>query len=86
MGRILIQYALASMALSVILVYIYDHTIGHLVNRITNTTVRAGVFVGAWTVVTAILGTRGFTKGVSALRQRTKSLDNEIGPIPKDVR
>ena len=69
---ILVQYALASMALSVILVYIYDHTIGHLVNRVTTAAVRVGVFVGAWTVVTAFLGTRGVTKAVSALRQRTK--------------
>ena len=82
---ILVQYALASMALSVILVYIYDHTIGHLVNRVTNTTVRTGVFVGAWTVVTAFLGSRGFAKAVSSLRQRTKGMDNEIITLPKDV-
>lgn len=81
----LVQYALASMALSVVLVYIYDHTIGQLVNRVTNTAVRVGVFVGAWTVVTAVLGSRGFGKGVSALRQRTKDMDNEIGTLPKDV-
>ena len=83
---VFVQYALASMLLSGLLVYIYDHTIGHLVNRITTTIVRVGVFVGAWTSVTAFLGTRGLTRAVSALRQRTKSVDNEIGTIPKDVR
>ena len=81
----LVQYALASMALSVVLVYIYDHTIGQLVNRVTNTAVRVGVFVGAWAAATAFLGSRGFTKAVSALRQRTKGMDNEIGTLPKDV-
>lgn len=81
----LVQYALASMALSVALIYIYDHTIGHLVHRVTNTAVRTGVFVGVWTVVTAFLGTRGFAKGVGALRKRTKGLDNGIGTLPKDV-
>ena len=81
----LVQYALASMALSVALIFIYDHTIGHLINRVTTATVRVGVFVGAWTVVTAVLGSRGFGKGVSALRQRTKDMDNEIGTLPKDV-
>ena len=81
----LVQYALASMALAAIFVFIYDHTIGHLVNRVTQTTVRAGVFVGAWTMVTAFLGARGFKKTVNSLRQKTKSMDNEIGTLPKDV-
>ena len=81
----LIKYALASMALSVFLLFIYDQTIGRLVTRVTNTTVRAGVFVGVWTAVTAFLGWRGFGKGVSSLRQRTKSMDNAIGTLPKDV-
>ena len=75
----LVQYALASLLLSVVLVFIYDHTVGQAVNR----TVRVGVFVGAWAVITTILGVRGFSKAVSALRQKTKGVDNEISPVPK---
>ena len=67
----LVQYALASLLLSVVLLYIYDHTIGQVVNRAPSV-VRVGVFVGAWTVITTILGVRGFAKAVSALRQKTK--------------
>ena len=81
----LVQYAIASMVLAGILVFIYDHTIGHVVKNVTNTTVRAGVFVGAWTAVTAFLGSRGFKKSVSALRQKTKDMDNEVRVLPKDV-
>lgn len=81
----LVQYAIASMMLSAIIVYIYDHTIGHLLDRITYATVRLGIFVGAWTLVTAILGSRGFGKGVSSLRQKTKDTANVISTLPKDV-
>ena len=63
----LVQYALASLLLSIVLVYLYDHTIGQVANRATST-VRVGVFVGAWTAITTILGVRGFAKAVSALR------------------
>ena len=80
------QYALASLLLAVALVYIYDHTIGQVVNRVTNTAARVGVFVGAWTAVTSLLGMRGFSKAVHTLRQKTKGVNNEIGPPPKDVR
>ena len=75
----LVQYALASLLLSVALMYIYDHTVGQTVNRV----VRVGVFVGAWAAITTILGVRGFSKAVSALRQKTKGVDNEISPVPK---
>ena len=71
------------MVLAVALVYLYDHTIGQVVNRVTST-VRVGVFVGAWTAATALLGTRGVSKGVSALRQRTKGLDSELATLPKE--
>ena len=67
---IFVQYAMASLLLSVALVYIYDHTIGQFVNR----AVRVGVFVGVWTAVTAILGTRGFSKAVRALRDKTRGV------------
>ena len=78
------QYALASMLLSVALVYFYDHTVGQVVNRATST-VRVGVFAGAWTAVTAFLGLRGFSKAVRALREKTKTkgVDDQIGPVPK---
>ena len=83
---IFVQYALASLLLAVALVYIYDHTVGQVVNRVTNTAVRAGVFVGAWTAVTTLLGVRGIAKAVSALREKTKGVENEIGTRPKDGR
>jgi len=79
------QYALASLILSVALVYIYDHTIGQVVNRVTGT-VRVSVFVGAWTALTAFLGIRAFGKAVRGLRQRTKGVGTELSPLPKDVR
>ncbi len=79
------QYALASLILSVALVYIWDHTIGQAVNRVTGA-VRPGVFVAAWTALTAFLGMRGFAKAVRGLRQRTKGVGTEVSPLPKDVR
>ena len=78
----LVQYALASLLLAAVIVYLYDHTIGQVVNRVPSV-VRVGVFVSAWTVITTILGVRGFSKAVSALRQKTKGVDNEISPVPK---
>ena len=81
----LVQYAVASLILGAALVYIYDHTLGQIVNRVTGP-VRAGIFVGAWTLLTTFLGLRGFTKGVRWLRERTKGVDNEIVPLPKDAR
>lgn len=68
----LVQYALASLLLSIALVYLYDHTIGQVINRITGTAVRTGVFVGVWTAVTTFLGARGFSKAVHALREKTR--------------
>ena len=81
---IFLQFALASMLLSVALVYFYDHTVGQVVNRATST-VRVGVFVGAWTAITTILGLRGFGKAVRALRGKTKTkgVDGAISPVPK---
>ena len=78
----LVQYALARLLLAAALLWIYDHTIGQVVNRATST-VRVGVFVGAWTVITAFLGLRGFGEAVRALRAKTKGVDNEISPVPK---
>ena len=79
---VFVQYALASLLLSVALLYIYDHTIGPAANRV----VRVGVFVGAWTVITTILGARSFTNAVRALRQKTKGVESEESPQPKDIR
>lgn len=81
----LVKYALTAFAITALILFIYDHTVGRVVNRAAITTVRVGVFVSAWTAVTALLGMRGVTKGVSALRQRTKDADTKIGTLPKDV-
>ncbi len=82
---IFVQYALASMLLAVALVYIYDHTIGQAINRVTSAA-RVGIFVGAWTGLTALLGVQGFTKAVRALRAKTKGVADEISTLPKDTR
>ena len=73
---IFFQYAMASLLLSVALVYIYDHTIGQVVNRATSAVVRVGVVAGAGAALTAFLGLRGFSKAVSALREKTKGGDS----------
>lgn len=84
---IFFQYAMASLILSIVLVYIYDHTIGQVVNRGVTGTVRAGIFVGAWTALTAFLGARGFAKAVRGLREKTKGVgDEKNSPLPKDTR
>ena len=67
----LVQYALASLLLSVVLVYLYDHTIGQAVNRV----VRIGVFVGAWAAVTTFLGDRGFTRLIRDMRKGISARD-----------
>ena len=69
-----LKYGLAAMVFAGVLVFIYDHTIGPFVHRTATTTVRAGVFVSAWTAVTTFLGSRDFKKSVSALRQKTKDI------------
>ena len=85
MGKILIQYGLLSILLSVFVMYLYDHTIGRVVNHVTAATIRVGVFASVWTILTIFLGARSFTKMVTALRHRTKSLGYKVVPIPKDV-
>lgn len=83
--KFLVQYTLIAFGGAAVILFIYDHTIGSLVNRVTHTTTRAGVFVGTWTLVTTLLGMRGVKKTVSSLRQRTKSMDDKISTLPKDV-
>lgn len=40
--------------------------------------VKAGVFVGTWTAITAGSGIRGYTKWVQRLRQKTRSLHKRV--------
>ena len=67
----LLQYALASAAFGYLVMRVYDAIIGSIPDRVA-TVVRASLFVGVWTAVTTALGMRAFTKGVRALRRRTK--------------
>ena len=81
----LVKYALTAVAITALILFIYDHTVGRVVNRATTAAARPGVAASAGAAAAAILGMSGVTKAVSWLRQKTKETDTKIGTLPKDV-
>ena len=81
----LAKYALTAVAITALILFIYDHTLGRLFKGATTAAVKPGVVASAGAVAAAILGMSGVTKGVKWLRQKTKDVDTKIGTLPKDV-
>jgi hypothetical protein len=73
---------LASMAAAFIAVKIFDYLFAGVSNSLTSGA-RAGVFVVAWTAVTARAGMNGFTKKVRQLRQSNADARDRLDAITK---
>lgn len=81
----LVKYALTAFAITALILFIYDHTLGRVVKGAAATAARPGAVASAGAVATAILGMSGVTKAVRWLRQKTKDTDTKIGTLPNDV-
>ena len=81
----LVKYALTAFAITALILFIYDHTLGRVFKGATAAVARPGVVASAGGLVTAILGMSGVTKATRWLRQKTKEVDTKIGTLPKDV-
>ena len=64
----LLNYVLASMAASFIVVKIFDYIFAGAASGLVSSA-RACLFVGTWTAVTAQAGMHGFSKRIRQLRQ-----------------
>lgn len=73
----LIGPVVASWAVAFLVVRIFDYVVGGATNKVVDVT-RAGLFVSAWTAVTAGTGMRGFDKRVRGLRRRTRGIKGEV--------
>ena len=64
----LLNYTLASIAASFVVVKIFDYIFTEAASGL-GSVARFGLFVGTWTAVTAKAGMNGFTKRVRQIRQ-----------------
>lgn len=81
----LVGYTLASFAAAYIVSRIFDHVCSGMTGGVVNAA-RAGLFVTAWTAVTAKSGMRGFTDKVRKLRKSNADASDRLDALMKGKR